>query len=448
MTIDGLKWLGIDARDPTPLHTLVARFQRTEQMSLPDLNAARSRAILGAIRWHKENSPHLREKLRRFSIHRASKGLIDEFGTIEVTTRSDLQLLPTNSSWKLPKSHEPVQMLQTSGSTGEPVRVARTGVSHLFFLANTMRDHIWWRRNTMGRMAVVRANAYKPISHFQDWGAPVSLFGASGRAIVLSLPLGLEEIKQELERFNPTVMSIFPSVIEGLMEHNINLPNLFEVRSFGEVLRRDTRERILQMGVKTVSDLYSSQEIGVMALQCPVSGLMHEMSESVLIEILDEAGMPCAVGSTGRVVVTDFTNYASPLIRYEIGDYAERGPACPCGKPHPTLRRILGRRRNLAVYPDGSRRWPKVDIHRYQEVAPIRQYQFVQTAIDTITFRYLSDRDLTCADKENLTRIFQEALGYPFKFDFAAQTERMDTHHGKFEEFVTLLHKSRDGFIS
>ena len=52
----------------------------------------------------------------------------------------------------------------------------------------------------------------------------------------------------------------------------------------------------------------------------------------------------------GRVVVTHLHNYAMPLIRYEIGDYAIAGGNCDCGINLPVLERVVGRTRNLVCY--------------------------------------------------------------------------------------------------
>src|SRR6185295_14515719 len=95
-----------------------------------------------------------------------------------------------------------------------------------------------------------------------------------------------------------------------------------------------------------VVDVYSSEECGQIALQCPEHEQYHVQSESVLVEVLDDEGRPCAPGTIGRVVLTTLQNFAMPLIRYDIGDFAEPGPACPCGRALPVLTRIVGRVRN------------------------------------------------------------------------------------------------------
>ena len=55
------------------------------------------------------------------------------------------------------------------------------------------------------------------------------------------------------------------------------------------------------------------------------------MAENLIVEIVDDKGAPCASGEIGRVIVTDLHNFATPLMRYDIGDYAEVAAPCLCG---------------------------------------------------------------------------------------------------------------------
>ena len=105
-------------------------------------------------------------------------------------------------------------------------------------------------------------------------------------------------------------------------------------------------------------DVYSANELGYIALQCPESEQYHVMSECALVEVIDGDGRPCRPGETGRLVLSSLHNYAMPLLRYEIGDYAEVGDQCPCGRGLPLLNRIAGRERNMLVLPDGRQHWP------------------------------------------------------------------------------------------
>ena len=53
-------------------------------------------------------------------------------------------------SVQVPRGHEPVGEVTTSGSTGEPVKMKKTGVGRLFWAACTIRDHLWHGRDFTG----------------------------------------------------------------------------------------------------------------------------------------------------------------------------------------------------------------------------------------------------------------------------------------------------------
>jgi phenylacetate-CoA ligase len=73
------------------------------------------------------------------------------------------------------------------------------------------------------------------------------------------------------------------------------------------------------------------------------------------LEVLDEYNQPVKEGEEGKVVVTNLFNYSMPLIRYEIGDLAIRGPdQCTCGNILPTLKTVTGRTTDPFILEDGT----------------------------------------------------------------------------------------------
>jgi phenylacetate-CoA ligase len=157
------------------------------------------------------------------------------------------------------------------------------------------------------------------------------------------------------------------------------------------------------------------------------------------VEVLNADGGACGPGETGRVVVTDLHNFATPLIRYELRDYAEVGPAlgCGCGRGLPTLKRVLGRQRNMVVLPNGQRYWPLVGLHRYREIGKILQYQLIQHDLEQVEMRLVAEAKLEPASEARLIEIVQQALGHPFRVRLSyVEGELKRSAGGKFEEFV------------
>lgn len=343
----------------------------------------------------------------------------------------------------VPAGHGPLTTVNTSGSTGEPVIVHRTAVNRLHWLALTLRYHLWSEPDLTGRIAAIRANM-KSFGEDPDWGAPASLFFATGPGLRIDIEFDVMRQIEMLGDFAPDSLIVYPSnlaaILDALDTHGLELPSLRRLRTIGETLSPDLRARAEARLEARVADCYSSEELGYIALQCPASDLYHVMAETLIVEVVDEQGRACAEGESGTVLLTDIHNHATPMIRYRIGDYAEVGPPCPCGRGLPTLKAILGRERNMMVRPDGTRHWPLTGYKRFRELAPIVQYQMRQHAPDRIEVRMVVERPLTADEEAALTGWLHEKLRYPFALDYIYYQGQLPAGpNGKFEEFMRLF---------
>lgn len=95
---------------------------------------------------------------------------------------------------------------------------------------------------------------------------------------------------------------------------------------------------------------YGASETGSLAFQCEYLSqredcvLFHPRLADARFEIINAGtGQPAEPGAKGELVVTDFWNKATPLIRYRTGDMASfHKNDCPCEEPGPLLQ-IWGR---------------------------------------------------------------------------------------------------------
>jgi phenylacetate-CoA ligase len=139
------------------------------------------------------------------------------------------------------------------------------------------------------------------------------------------------------------------------------------------------------------------------------------------------------------VVVTSLLNFAMPMIRYALGDMAEVGPPCPCGRGLPVLARVLGRLRNTLRYPDGRRGWPMMGDIYHAGVAGIRQYQILQHGLDDIEIKLATAAPLGAEDEAKLREWLHFRSGYPFKVRFSYVAEIPRGPSGKFETFISRI---------
>ena len=335
---------------------------------------------------------------------------------------------------------------RTSGSTGRPLEVTVTERAQVYWSANTVRDHLWQQRDFSRHLAVIKYTGHEglepPGKTSQRWGSSTGLLFATGQASTVSSSTDVEAQLRWLQELQPGYLVTYPSLLQALARSNLASPRPLQlggISTMGETLSPETRRLAQEAFGGRVADIYSCQELGYMALQCPRYDHYHLMAESCLVEILDEDNRACRPGEMGRVVVTHLHNHVMPLIRYEIGDYAIAGGSCDCGITLPVVERIIGRSRNLVSYPDGRRSWPLTNSMAMMDVLPHAQFQVVQKSVDTLLLRIGADTPVADATLGELTSIIHKAIGYPFKMAYEQVDCIPRSASGKFEEFLSEI---------
>jgi phenylacetate-coenzyme A ligase PaaK-like adenylate-forming protein len=131
-----------------------------------------------------------------------------------------------------------------------------------------------------------------------------------------------------------------PNIVRGLplfmlwlaeraLQRGLRFPSLKAVMPYGGLTSQSMAVRTEKgFGVPFI-DYYGTSEVGGIGIGHVGGAATHDAAEAsglgvfhdlLFIEVLDDANKPLPPGKTGKIVVTDFHNYAMPLIRYEIGD--------------------------------------------------------------------------------------------------------------------------------
>jgi phenylacetate-CoA ligase len=439
-----IRWPNLLTGDAATLALLINQLEQTQRMPVPQLIRQQMLQLKEMLKHHYEHSPHLRARMDLAGITVDQIHTLSDLARIPVITKADIQIAGDSfNSIMVPESHKPVGLASTSGSTGQPVDVKKTRINQLFWQAMAIRDHAWFKRDYRGKLASIRATV-KEIGTSDAWGQPMSILFRTGPALRMPLTTDTHTQIKLLEEFQPDVLIAHAGVLGGLVDiwekNGFNLPELKHIKSMGDNCHDDLRARIRAVTGLSPEDNYSCSEVGCIAIQCPVSGQYHIMSETLIVEVLDSNGRSCQPGEIGRVVVTDLHNAAAPVIRYDLGDHAEVGTPCTCGRTLPTLKRILGRERNLFCRPDGSKFWPKAGRYKMVEVADVRQWQLIQHSLDLIEVNLVTDDPLT--DLQIIA--MQDLIRAEMSLDCQVRVTEHRTllplsTSGKFEESICLI---------
>ena len=157
-----------------------------------------------------------------------------------------------------------------------------------------------------------------------------------------------------------------PSALEALarlsLERGVAAPSLHLVKSYGEMLRPSVRSWVRCAWNVDIADMYSAQEVGYMALQCPHHTHHHVQSEHVVLVGRFWTRGRAAGGARHawpgrRDRACQFCHAADSLCRGR--PYAFRaGTVSLRTRGLPVLERIQRRSRDLLTLPTGERLWP------------------------------------------------------------------------------------------
>jgi phenylacetate-CoA ligase len=435
-------WPAVPETKSAHLLALLYQLEQTQWWSAEELRAAQFRQLGRLLQHAAATVPFHRDRLACIDLRQPLNA--EAWSRIPVLERSEVQTsAPAMLSTAVPRTHGKTFTVTTSGSTGRPVTVTRTGMDAQVWDAHTLRGHLWHRRDFRGKLAVIRAQGdgkarWPNGAKLNRWGNVTGLVFETGPAVVLNAAEPIDRQLAWLAREDPDYLIVLPTHLAELVRlarrQGVRLPRLKGIETLGGMLALETRRACREHWGVTVADTYSAQELGYMALQCPDREHFHVTAESVLVEVLNERGMPCAAGASGRVIVTPLHNFAMPLIRYAIGDYAEVGPPCGCGRGLPVLTHILGRVRNLVTLPTGER-VGAMFVNDVFKDAPVAQFQVVQRAVDHLDVRIVPTRPFTADDERRISTGVTARLGHPFRITFSYLDEIPRGPGGKFEDF-------------
>jgi phenylacetate-CoA ligase len=427
---------------------LMYQLEQTQWWTAEALQRAQFEQLRQLLPYAARHVPHYRRTLAAFAT--GSAVTPERWHEVPLLSRDDLA--PGNTdvrSTQIPREHGAVHLDSTSGSTGKGVEYLATDLTAFFWKVFALRDHLWHRRDFSQKLMVIRYVKENPEQaakglHGPQWGSATDEVCHTGPCALYDLRANLSFLTDRLLDEQPGYLLGHPSALAGLIDHcerrGVRPQGLLQLRSIGEMVPDDLAERSQRLWGVPLADVYTCQEAGYLATQCPDHPTnLHVQSENVLLEVVDEQGRACKPGEVGRVLMTSLHNFATPLIRYELGDYARLGGPCPCGRGLPVLERVMGRYRNLVTLPDGDTRWPRLGWEDLVKVAPVEEIQLVQHTLQDVEVRLVMREPLTATHEQALTAFIQRNLGHPFKLRFSVVQTIRHAVNGKVEAFISLL---------
>ncbi len=351
---------------------------------------------------------------------------------------------------KLPQGHGATWEEFSSGSSGTPITTRHNRLEGWVSQAIHYRAQRWhkmdWSKSSVSWMGNDDQIASWPEGQENESWAPGWLEPSQrGKTYSINRSTPEDKVIEYTLRKNAKYLAGRPKSLQSiaLAAERLNTTIKFDTLTvFSTGVTDDEREDFRRIFGAKVLSLYSSGEGCKMASSCETGHHYHINPELNYLEILDDDGRPCAIGQPGRVIITPIYNTAQPLIRYEQGDIALRGPVCSCGKQLPVLQQILGRTTHLFRFPDGRKIAPSLPDQQFNAGFGSKTWQLVQTGPLEVELRYVQTDPNFVPNKAYALDVIRQRVHADLKITFIALLETPLTEAGKFIQYKSELPNS------
>lgn len=353
------------------------------------------------------------------------KRRFDEAGlsVSDVTSLGDLAALPILTKDEARERPEELvstavastktRMVHTSGTTGSALRFPRT------MRAAQEQWAVWWRfrhwhgieRGTWcglfaGRSVVASTQQRPPFWRVNHPGRQLLFSGYHMSQD--TLPAYVDELR----RRRPPWLHGYPSLLTLLaahvLDHGDDLGYPLQWVSTGAENLLPHQARVIEraFGVKPIQHYGLTEGVANIS-QCEL-GSLHVDEDFAAVEFV-----PLGSDGAQRIVGTNLTNLAAPLLRYDTQDVAtvRPGATCGCGRPGRVVEGVDGRLEDYVVLRNGVR-IGRLD-HIFKDLVNIREAQIHQVRPGALTIRVVptgsyGERDEQDLLRETVTRVGPE----------------------------------------
>lgn len=333
-------------------------------------------------------------------------------------------------------------MTHTSGTTGGGLRFATT------LQAVQEQWAIWWRYRRWHGIEIDTWCGYfggrsvVPLSQIRP---PFWRYNHPGKQILFSAyhmsQTNLGAYVDELRRRRPPWLHGYPSLLALLaayvLEKGTDLDYKVRWVTVGAENLLPQQADLIQRAFGVRPKQHYGMAEAVANISGCEYGMLHVDEDLAAVEFL-----PNPDGPGFKVIGTNFTNLATPLLRYDTEDIATlNDKTCPCGRPGRVVASIDGRHEDYVILKNGAR-LGRMD-HIFKDMINIREAQIYQRQAGEITIRVVRGARYTNADEARLLGEARKRVGAgaDISIEYVESIERSKT--GKLRFVISEIPEGR-----
>jgi phenylacetate-CoA ligase len=401
-----------------PTIAYLESLERSQWLSREALERLQMEKLTKLLRTAAKHSPWHAERLEAAGLdisERCPPVTLDELRKLPVMTKQDARTSVDRIRWATVPGG--AFRYNTGGSSGEPLIFYFGRWRQASDAAGRIRARRWWGVNVGDREVYL-------------WGAPAELNktdriktlrdGLLNQLVLNAFAMSMANMDAYLDAvqaFRPKCVYGYASSVALLAARakargiRLRLPDLRVVCTTGEPLYPHQRILIEEVFGVPVANEFGSRDIGFTAHETSHAQMLL-MSESIILEVLDQAGRSVPVGDLGEAVVTGLCSDAQPFIRYRTGDMVRMSPeTCVDGRGLHVLGEVVGRTTDFVVRPDGVIMHALAVIYVLRAVEGIAEFKVVQHTVRDVEVLVVADAKWTATGRGQVMAGLAARLG-------------------------------------
>jgi phenylacetate-CoA ligase len=389
--------------------SLLAGLEKHSKWTTEEICAYQNSRLKEFINHCAGSVPYYQRKFKEWKISPKDINSIEDLRYLPVLTKEEVKTyLNEMVSENVPKHRR--TLVQTSGSTGSGLK--------FFTTPEAVQEQwaIWWRyRRQLGInlgdwCGYFVGHSVVPVSQNRP---PFWRYNYPGQQIFFSAyHMNFNNIKfyvNELQRKQPPWLHGYPSLLglvaSYLLESGTDLGYKVKwITTGAENLFANQIDLIEKAFGIRPKQHYGMTEAVANISECNL-GNLHVDEDFAATEFLSEED-----GKTCRVVGTNLSNLATPLLRYDTQDIiTTTKSSCQCGQPGRLIFSIDGRKEDYILLKNGVR-LGRLD-HIFKGIVSIKEAQIYQHKIGEIIIRTVRGAGFTSEDHDKLLQESYKRVG-------------------------------------
>lgn len=392
--------------------------------------------------------PHYRQLFQSRGFRPESVRSLEDLALLPILTKSDIR---ANRDSFVADGATQLIPNQTGGSTGEPLQFF-VGLDRVTSdVASRCRTMRWWGMEVGDVEVVLWASPIEVTRQDRMRNARDRILRSTLLAADKMSPAAMDQYLDTIRRVRPVQIFSHGSALAELARHaeergrDVSRLGIHVAFLTAEQLYDHQRERIERVFGCRVANGYGARDSGFVAHECP-EGAMHLNAEDVIVEVVDDQGVPLPPGRAGVIVVTNLSSGDFPFLRYRTGDVAVLDDApCRCGRSLPLIREIHGRADDLLLALDGSRVPGQAVVHVIRSLPSIKAFRVVQEAPDRIHILFVPAGEFPAGVSDAIVKGVKARLGSGMNVELVAVDDIPLEASGKYRTVVNKIGTGSSG---